>query len=288
MSTSTDINDYMNGAGFPSSRESTLRLVHVLVENGQSLDIPNRDTGRTLLHIAAYNFDIELAQVLLENGATPNSVEHYGHTPLFEALASSNDSTRMVGLLVDFGADPNITDARGYAALHQSVIVRNPDAMFILIKGGGAVLDATTNDDETPLIIAINTKYLDGIRVLLEHGSNPNLIIHGTTPLLHAVAMQDIDTVRLLLEYGANPNVNGDDILVQEYSLTRPILKLLMQYGAQIPDDYEPENDEISELWQDMQTRQAMRSVLRKYDVPEEIGSMIYPPSVSILPSRRR
>jgi len=49
--------------------------------------------------------------------------------------------------------------------------------------------------------------HLDVVKLLLEHGADPNVQDdEGETPLHHAAAWRDnVDIVRLLLEHGADP-----------------------------------------------------------------------------------
>jgi hypothetical protein len=48
------------------------------------------------------------------------------------------------------------------------------------------------------------------VRTLLEAGADPNLVGYRVTPLQMAVVAWDVEGVRMLLEFGANPNGPGD------------------------------------------------------------------------------
>jgi hypothetical protein len=81
--------------------------------------------GATLLHIAAYFDDVEIAEWLLDRGADPNvrsaiDADGFGgYTPLFATVVSQRnfwvnygtgqpDAARFTRLLLDRGADPNV------------------------------------------------------------------------------------------------------------------------------------------------------------------------------------
>ncbi|MDG4884976.1 ankyrin repeat domain-containing protein [Mesorhizobium sp. WSM4884] len=61
------------------------------------------------------------------------------------------------------------------------------------------------------IIAALSTKRpdrLDVIRLLLEHGADPNMRgVNDWTPLHYAVAQRDAEAIRLLLASGADPSL---------------------------------------------------------------------------------
>jgi MYND finger/Ankyrin repeats (3 copies) len=57
---------------------------------------------------------LELAKILLEHGADPNSRDRMGATPLFGAIFAQDTET--TELLIDAGADPKLADYEGCAA----------------------------------------------------------------------------------------------------------------------------------------------------------------------------
>jgi Ankyrin repeats (3 copies) len=70
--------------------------------------------GRTLLHIAVQEAQLDLARTILEARANPNALDITGLSPL--AIAAGMYDCDMIRLLVDAGADPNlILDTRDVA-----------------------------------------------------------------------------------------------------------------------------------------------------------------------------
>lgn len=93
----------------------------------------------------------------------------------------------------------------GESALH--IVVKRRDATwlgFLLAKG--AKPDIKDNEGSTPLAVAAQLGFVDGVQTLLGHGAGVNVAnSRGETPLILAVHNRDLATVRYLLAGGANP-----------------------------------------------------------------------------------
>jgi ankyrin repeat protein len=93
----------------------------------------------------------------------------------------------------------------GEAALH--IVVKRRDAAwlaFLLAKG--AKPDIRDNEGNTPLGIAAQLGFVEGVQVLIAEGAGVNIgNSRGETPLIIAVNNRDLATVRYLLAAGANP-----------------------------------------------------------------------------------
>jgi ankyrin repeat protein len=94
-----------------------------------------------------------------------------------------------------------------------------------------------------PLKNAAAAGHLDIVRLLLEHGADPNLPEEGIAPHGHAlyaaVANRHYDIVRLLLDHGANPNAevesSADALSRALLPLDQRMVDLLCSYGASRP-----------------------------------------------------
>ncbi|KAF7002052.1 hypothetical protein CFC21_017592 [Triticum aestivum] len=144
-------------------------LMHQLLKRG--LDPNETDNcGRTALHIAASNGSEQCVRRLLENGADANARDPEGKVPLWEALCRRHQT--VVQVLVEAGADLSAGDGGMYAR----VAVEEDDAVLLgeIARCGGDVAAACSSDGTTPLHRAV----LDGnarmVRVLLEHGADPD------------------------------------------------------------------------------------------------------------------
>ena len=86
------------------------------------------------------------------------------------------------------------------------------------------------------LMDALSTRDTEGLRHLLDRGSNPNVSSGGLAPIHYAVMIGDSRAVRMLLEKGANPNAqdpSGETALVLAMQRGyREMVGDLLDFGA--------------------------------------------------------
>jgi len=149
--------------------------------------------GDTPLHAAAAGYRIEIARMLLQNGATVTSRNRRGAEPLHYAADGGPGSPHWnpeaqaatILLLIQAGANPNALDKTGVAPLHRAVRQRCPAAVDSLLKNGADVL-LKNKSGTTPLRLAVLTTGRGGsgtpeakvcqqqiIEILLAAGADP-------------------------------------------------------------------------------------------------------------------
>ena len=168
--------------------------------------------GLTALTFAAREGDLESAQYLLDRGADVNETTEYAWTPLL--TATNNRHYTLAKLLIDRGADVNIANKGGWTPLYLATDNRN-------IESGDYPVPKADMD------------HLAFIRMLLDHGANPNarakdntltrniftmqwFFENGATPFVRASQSSDTELMQLLLKHGADPSIpteNGDTAL---------------------------------------------------------------------------
>ena len=92
--------------------------------------------------------DFGQAELLIKEGANPNTQDHNGWTPLHEV--AQRKRLDLVRLLLDAGANPNIPGGdENYTPLHDAVEVGSIDIVEILVERG-ANKEARTISGKTP------------------------------------------------------------------------------------------------------------------------------------------
>ena len=159
-----------------------LDLARVLIEKGADPNTPNH-VG-TPLHYAARGGRPELAKLLIDKGALVDKRGSSARTPLHLAIFSGQE---IVNLLLDHGADINLVDNKGRTALHSLVakVRPNPQLIKLLVERGA---DPTIQDKygETPLHIAIRHYIGEDVEAILDLTPDKCLSMRnckGLTPL---------------------------------------------------------------------------------------------------------
>lgn len=94
----------------------------------------------------------------------------------------------------------------GETALH--IVVARRDAVWVnFLLAKGAKPNLADNRGVTPLMQAVQLRFLDGAQLLLSGGAQVDRANDsGETPLIRAVQLRDLAMVRLLIADGANPD----------------------------------------------------------------------------------
>jgi ankyrin repeat protein len=165
--------------------------------------VKNEDGLSPVLH-ALYNGKRELVEVLL--AANP---------PLDVFDAAAVGRTRGLEELLDSEAElAHAWSPDGFTALHYAAFFGQQDAARILLERGAAVGLVARNATihVTPLHSAASGAHPGIVRLLLEHGADPNAGQDGGfTPLHSAAANDDRESVEALLEAGGDPALANDE-----------------------------------------------------------------------------
>lgn len=95
-----------------------------------------------------------------------------GETALHISVKTHADN--WVGFLLNKGANTEIKDRQGNTALHDAALVGDQTALTYLI-GMKARVNATNNNGETPLILAVHRRDIDAVHLLVDGGADPKI-----------------------------------------------------------------------------------------------------------------
>ncbi|XP_013860192.1 inversin [Austrofundulus limnaeus] len=172
--------------------------------------VPRIDTnmadkyGGTALHAASLSGHVSTVKLLLENGATVDSLDVMKHTPLFRACEMGYKDVILT--LIKGGARVGLVDVDGHTALHWAALGGNAEVCQILMENGIGP-NVQDHAGRTPLQCAAYGGYITCMAVLLENNADPNVQDkEGRTALHWSCNNGYLDAVKLLLGYNAFPN----------------------------------------------------------------------------------
>jgi ankyrin repeat protein len=235
------------------ARTGNVEAAKLLLDHRAKVDAREKWGGQTALMWAAARRHPQMMQLLISKGADvnargidrdyqrhvtaegrPKSLDSGGFTPLL--YAARENCSACVKVLVDNKADIDMQDPDGVSPLMVAIMNANWDLAKQLIEAGASV-NQWDMYGEAPLFTAIgNRNQLSGghasidplnqtngmaiIRMLLEHGANPNMQLffrpanvkgatntRGSTPLIRAATNADMEVFKLLLQHGADVNL---------------------------------------------------------------------------------
>ena len=171
--------------------------------------------GVTSLHAACQEGHTECASLLVNAGATVDSLDGEGATPLFSACQFGR--VTCAELLLREGASAKHFDSvHGATALHIGAKSGSAECMKLIISAN-ADLEATDDDGATPLHVAAFQGHAKCIRLLLDAGAATSAKYNGKRALTWARKVGHSDCVELLetapgaaAEYD-DPDLDGED-----------------------------------------------------------------------------
>jgi ankyrin repeat protein len=229
-------------------RDGNAPMTRLLLDHGAKVDEPSGNHTTPLI-IALLNGRVALATELLNRGADRNAADDYHRAPLFAAIDLRNFNHEKYGDLPTDGRDP--------LELIQALLKKgaNPNLQTDTVPVHGLMqFDASwvNFDGETPFVRAALSGDIEVMRLLLEHGADPNIATtQGSTALMAAAGINWIpgqtytrseadyvEAVKLCLERDAPVNASNTLGLTAMHGAANrgwlSIMQMLADHGAKV------------------------------------------------------
>jgi uncharacterized protein len=167
-----------------------------------------------------------MTNLLTASGASPLLLAiYYGHQKIARLIVDRGHplSIHEAAAYGDLGrvrelveADPELVhrfSPDGYQPLGLSCFFLNNEiAEYLLGKGADVNIASQNNQRVTPLHAAAASQSVTIVRMLLQHGADPNSRQNGGFTPLHSAAQNgQIEMIQLLLEHGAQPELKAEN-----------------------------------------------------------------------------
>jgi hypothetical protein len=153
------------------------RMMRAMNTEQASVQLINTGSWQSALHLAARGGYTNIVRMILQRKVDTNIRDSEGQTPLMYAAAEGRED--VVSCLLASGACLGRSDATGRTALHLAAERRQLTVLRIILNQNGGRLDPFLNfydsKGRTPLHVAVEVGFEEGVEVLLQSGASLQL-----------------------------------------------------------------------------------------------------------------
>ena len=245
---------------YEACRFKKTKFVRLLLENGANPNIQLskqafNEGGLAPLHVigrstSAEDWDEvkEICELLVKFKADVNQKAKYDETPLHSALSVSTTlpNEKLAIFLIESGADVNALNDSGETPIHQA-FRHGVSEEFIkyMVEKKIKIPNAVSKQGMSAVSMAARSDRIDVLKLLIKHGfdlSTKNDL--GGTLLQFGIDKKE--TLKFILDNVKGLDINADSKYYGT-ALRRAMarakidaVKLLLEYGAKIPQNYDP------------------------------------------------
>ena len=191
---------YREAALLSAYEHGSTEVVKSLISDGVSVNI-GTGNGEPLLILAIARGDFAMLDLILNAGADVNIRDTKGNPALLSAIVNAQYAAAVQ--LIERGASVNVKGPK-WAALHVAALYGRSDLCKSLLEAGASI-DQLGDASHTALMLASQEQHVETVRLLLEHGADPNRKnAQGLTPyrIAPSILGKVTPTEAVLKEFG--------------------------------------------------------------------------------------
>ncbi|KAM0497400.1 hypothetical protein ACHAP8_006892 [Fusarium lateritium] len=222
------------------------KVVKQLLQHGADVNVTATEMERSVLDYAVNANSVATAQTLLEHGASIESCDIGGITPLIAAVLYN--AIEMASFLLDHDANFEASNNSGKRPLHLAAEKNFGQMAQLLLEKGADIearADSKIHDDEivvegmTPLLVAARFGRVETFHILVDHGADVKAISAGYNGIHMATIGQAKSLIRFFVQEGvaidARTMDEGSTALIRAVRDGYPqIVSLLIKLGADV------------------------------------------------------
>ncbi|KAL8904858.1 MAG: hypothetical protein Q9171_006896 [Xanthocarpia ochracea] len=192
------------------ARRNNVGSIRTLFSKGLASPFDVNAFGQSALHCTVVNRRIECSKFLIQQGADTYLKDENGRKPIDSAwdLALSNRiNPEESGTFLHLFDGGDYLETRQFSIIHKIIVGITQVSLGSQLDASTTGIDTVDANDRTGLSLAAVRGDNTAVKILLDHGANPEIRdFEGNTALNQAVRSAHLPTVQLLLDYGVDTN----------------------------------------------------------------------------------
>jgi len=176
-----------------------LDRVQEALKHGANANAPDQRTAQSPIMLAAHHGNLQMASLLLENGADVNDADVDANRNTALMYASSSGDQKVVTLLIESGANINAKNKNNQTALMRASEDGHPQVVTTLLEKGADV-NAKDKWNKTAIFHAIDQGNTDVVPILLKYDIDLNIKNKNNLTALEYAKRKEYDDIVKLIE----------------------------------------------------------------------------------------
>ncbi|XP_069680419.1 uncharacterized protein [Periplaneta americana] len=191
-----------------ASRYGQLEMMQLLLQQGAKIEAYDSAYDSTAIMWAVQSDQMEAVKLLISQKANVNTRDWHDNTPFLRAVRNGRND---IAILLSQHADVKAADKHDYTALHHVAVLGNVEVLTYFL-GLGLDINHCSKDKQTPLWCAAWSDHVKDVQLLCEQGADLYIQdnVYGYTPLHIAAAGGYLDVVKCLVNHDSESPSSRD------------------------------------------------------------------------------